>query len=55
MTSPLKGQQSVPLSALSKYVGKWPSAYTRGAGIDRMSMARCLRDIGEKSQRPFDG
>ena len=30
--------------------GKWPSAYARGAGMDRISMSRCLRDIGERSR-----
>src|SRR4029077_6135986 len=30
--------------------GKWPSAYARGAGMDRISMSRCLRDIGETSR-----
>jgi hypothetical protein len=35
--------------------GKWPSAYARGASIDLMSMARCLRDLGEKSRRGGPG
>ena len=30
--------------------GKWPSAYARAAGMDRISMSRCLRDIGERSR-----
>jgi DNA-binding MarR family transcriptional regulator len=30
--------------------GKWPSAYARSAGIDRITMSRCLRDIGERSR-----
>jgi DNA-binding MarR family transcriptional regulator len=30
--------------------GKWPSAYARDAGMDRTSMSRCLRDIGERSR-----
>ena len=30
--------------------GKWLSAYARDAGMDRISMSRCLRDIGERSR-----
>ena len=30
--------------------GKSPSAYARGAGMDLVSMSRCLRDIGERSR-----
>jgi DNA-binding MarR family transcriptional regulator len=30
--------------------GKGPSAYARSAGVDRMSMSRCLRDMGERSR-----
>jgi DNA-binding MarR family transcriptional regulator len=30
--------------------GNYPSAYARRAGVDRMSMSRYLRDIGEKSR-----
>ena len=30
--------------------GKGPSAYARGAGTDRISMSRCLRDMGERSR-----
>ena len=30
--------------------GKWPSAYARDADMSRISMSRCLRDIGETSR-----
>ncbi len=30
--------------------GRGPSAYARSAGVDRISMSRCLRDMGERSR-----
>jgi len=35
--------------------GNYPSAYARRAGVDRMSMSRYLRDIGDKSRRGGPG
>ena len=35
--------------------GNYPSVYARRAGVDRMSMSRYLRDIGEKSRRGGPG
>jgi hypothetical protein len=47
----------IPLRYLTTFLtvaldeGKGPNTYARGTGMDRASMSRCLRDIGEGGRR----